>query len=100
MADLKFLPKPEEVVDDVSRSVEGDGAYEVPSDDAPTVGSAAADDEASSSAVVLQPGFGEFADDCMQHMSMQTVLLSFLLLSVLLLLGANLWLSFSDKWRS
>lgn len=100
MADLKILPKPEEVADDVPRTVEGDGAYEVPSDGAPVVGAAAADDAASSSAVVLQPEFGEFADDCLQHMSMQTVLLSFLLLSVLLVLGANFWLSFSDKWRS
>ena len=100
MSDPKPLPKPEEVADDVSRAVEGDGAYEVPSDDAPMVGSAAADDAASSSAVVLQSDFGEFADDCLQLMSVQAVLLSFLLFAVLLNLGASLWLSFSDKWRS
>ena len=31
---------------------------------------------------------------------MQTVLLSFLLLAVLVSVGSSLWLSFSDKWRS
>lgn len=96
----KPLPKPEEVTDEPVSAVEGDAVYEVPSDGSPVVGSPAADAAPSSDAVVLLSDFDGFSVDCLQHMSMQTVLLSFLLLAVLLNLGANLWLAFSDKWRS
>ena len=44
--------------------------------------------------------FGAFADDLMAFQWMQTVTGLFLLVAVLLNLGATLWLAFSDKWRS
>lgn len=42
----------------------------------------------------------EFFPDLMDFQYMQTVLLVFVLVALLLNLGANLWLAFSDKWRS
>lgn len=42
----------------------------------------------------------EFFPDLMGFQYMQTVLLVFVLVALLLNLGANLWLAFSDKWRS
>lgn len=101
MTDLKPLPKPEEVSsDDVqlpSPSVEGDGVHELRSDGYSDSDSASA---AEPSGVVSVPEFVEYSDAVLQQASMQTVLLSFLLLAVLLNLGSSLWLSFSDKWRS
>lgn len=41
-----------------------------------------------------------FFTDVMGFQYMQTVLFVFMLLALLLNLGATLWLSFSDKWRS
>lgn len=41
-----------------------------------------------------------FQHDLLAFQWMQTVLGVFLLVAVLLNLGASLWLSFSDKWRS
>lgn len=42
----------------------------------------------------------EFFPDLMGFQYMQTALLVFVLVALLLNLGANLWLAFSDKWRS
>ncbi len=41
-----------------------------------------------------------FFSDLMSFQYMQVTLSVFLLLALLLNLGANLWLAFSDKWRS
>ena len=41
-----------------------------------------------------------FWGDLMGFQWMQTVLMVFMLVALLLNLGATLWLSFSDKWRS
>lgn len=41
-----------------------------------------------------------FFSDLMAFQYMQTVLFVFMLLALLLNLGAALWLAFSDKWRS
>lgn len=97
----KPLPKPEVVPDvDLLSAVEEDAVYEVPSADALSDGASDAPSGDSSAGVVLPSDFAGFSEVCMQHMSMQTALLSFLLLAVLLSFGASLWLSFSDKWRS
>ena len=100
MSEPKPLPKPEEVAADVSRAVEGDGVYEVREDGGAVEGSPSQQDGEFSPGVVLSGSWDGYPDDCLQLMSMQAVLLSFLLFAVLLNLGANLWLSFSDKWRS
>lgn len=42
----------------------------------------------------------DFFTHLMGFQYMQTVLLVFLLVAFLLNLGVNLWLAFSDKWRS
>lgn len=42
----------------------------------------------------------EFFPDLMGFQYMHTVLFAFMLLALLLNLGATLWLAFSDKWRS
>lgn len=101
MTSPKPLPKPEEVSsDDVqlpSSTVDGYAVYGVRED-------GASDSDAPSSAepsgVVSVPEFVEFSDAVLQQAAMQTVLLSFLLLAVLVSVGSSLWLSFSDKWRS
>ena len=45
-------------------------------------------------------GPASFFLDLMGFQYMQTVLFVFMLLALLLNLGASLWLAFSDKWRS
>ena len=42
----------------------------------------------------------EFFSNVTQFAWMQTVLLVFVLVALLLNFGVNLWLSFADKWRS
>lgn len=42
----------------------------------------------------------DFFTHLMDFQFMQTVLLVFMLVALLLNLGASLWLAFSDKWRS
>lgn len=42
----------------------------------------------------------DFFTNLMGFQYMQTVLLVFMLVALLLNLGASLWLAFSDKWRS
>lgn len=42
----------------------------------------------------------EFFSDLMGFQYMHTVLFAFMLLALLLNMGATLWLAFSDKWRS
>lgn len=97
-----LLPKPEEVVDGgvSAPAVEGHGVYEVPEAVPASDSASSPEDGVGEASVALPEAWDGYPDAALQSMSMQTALLCFLLFAVLLNLGANLWLSFSDKWRS
>lgn len=101
MSAPKPLPKPEEVLlDDGSAAVEGFAAYEVPADDASSGVSDGQPAGDASAGVALPASWNGYPGDSLQYLSMQSTLLLFVLVALLLNLGANLWLAFSDKWRS
>ena len=65
--------------------------------------SGSVDDESAPAVVEVQPAIDvppDYFSDMLSFQWMQTVLLVFMLVAMLLNFGAALWLAFSDKWRS
>ena len=77
-------------------------AAEVPQPDEPEISLPVpySADDSVQVAEVDSSSLDVFQHDLLAFQWMQTVIGVFLLVAVLLNLGATLWLSFSDKWRS